>query len=539
MLQITKVYEVHVKAFSGETCANESIQTVTVNASPLVSIPTLASICFDGSARQLPTPNNGGVTGAATWSGAGVAANGIFTPSLTDTGLHVLKYVYTSDKGCMDSASMAIRVWPSPTARFGYSANTCVDGVTTFSDSSKANYNAINKWTWNLGNHSDTVVSNNRPLPNTYAASGTYNITLQVVTDSGCKSAIETTAIVVHPKPVVKFTMPSICLPNGIGQFFDNSTITDGTQSQFTYSWKFGDLPNGIPSTAKNPLHQYTATGPFIVKLAVTSANSCVDSLAQQISTIYPQPKADFSFTPTDTCLGGTFYFTDKSNGRSGTITNWFWSLGDGTTALVQNPVRKYGSVQNFTVSLYIKNQQNCNSDTVSKSLVVYAYPIANAGPDIKVLEGGNASIKATASGNSLQYLWTPGNYLNNANTLQPVTTPFADITYKLTVTATGGCKASDEVMVLVLKSVGIPNAFSPNGDGINDTWIIQYLESYPGSTVEVFNRYGQQVFSSVGYSQPWNGTVKGNALPVGVYYYIINPKNGRLPYTGSVSILK
>jgi gliding motility-associated-like protein len=83
-----------------------------------------------------------------------------------------------------------------------------------------------------------------------------------------------------------------------------------------------------------------------------------------------------------------------------------------------------------------------------------------------------------------------------------------------------------------------IPNAFSPNGDGINDTWQIEYLESYPGTTVDIFNRYGQKVFSSVGYTKPWDGKYNGKVLPVGTYYYVINPKNGRSTMSGSVTII-
>lgn len=539
LLQTTKVYQVNLKAFSGGACMTERTQSVTVNASPLVSIATLASICFDASARQLITPGNGGVPGSGTWSGAGVAPSGLYTPSQTDTGLHRLKYIYTSDKGCADSATKDIRIWPSPGARFGYSALTCVNKIITFNDSSKTDYNKIITWIWNLGNKPDTTVKNNSPLANNYPATGTYNIRLQVITDSGCRSVVETKSLVIYPKPQVAFSIPAICLPDGTGQFFDNSIIADSTQSLFKYSWQFGDDNNAAPSTVKDPLHKYVATGPFIVKLSVTSSNNCVDSLSQQNNTIYPQPKADFSFTPTDTCLGGTFYFTDKSIGRSGNITNWFWNFGDGTNSQLQNPSRRYGTAQTYNISLYIKNQQNCFSDTVSKSVIIHSYPVVNAGPDIVVLEGLSANIKATASGNNLQYLWTPGSYLNNSTILQPVTTPLADITYKLTATGTGNCSISDETVVTVLRSLGIPNAFSPNGDGINDTWVIKYLDAYSGSTVEVFNRYGQQVLNSPGYSQPWNGTFKGSPLPVGVYYYIINPKNGRPPYTGSVTILK
>jgi gliding motility-associated-like protein len=142
-------------------------------------------------------------------------------------------------------------------------------------------------------------------------------------------------------------------------------------------------------------------------------------------------------------------------------------------------------------------------------------------------------------TGNDLLFRWTPPSYLNNDQVQSPLTTPLADITYLLTVTARGGCAASDDVFVKMLKTPNIPNVFSPNNDGINDTWIISYLESYPGATVDVFNRSGQPVFSSAGYDTPWNGTLKGAPLPVGTYYYIINPKNGRKPMSGSVTLLR
>jgi gliding motility-associated-like protein len=94
-------------------------------------------------------------------------------------------------------------------------------------------------------------------------------------------------------------------------------------------------------------------------------------------------------------------------------------------------------------------------------------------------------------------------------------------------------------VFVKLLKEVKVPNAFSPNNDGINDKWEIQYLESYPGCTIDVFNRYGQTVFHSTGYNKPWDGTYNGTPLPVATYYWVINPKNGRQAITGSVTIIR
>jgi gliding motility-associated-like protein len=84
-----------------------------------------------------------------------------------------------------------------------------------------------------------------------------------------------------------------------------------------------------------------------------------------------------------------------------------------------------------------------------------------------------------------------------------------------------------------------IPNAFTPNGDGINDTWQIQHIESFPNCTVFVYNRYGEVVLSSTGYGIPWDGTYKGSALPSGTYYYLIDTKTNTKMISGWVAIIR
>jgi gliding motility-associated-like protein len=96
---------------------------------------------------------------------------------------------------------------------------------------------------------------------------------------------------------------------------------------------------------------------------------------------------------------------------------------------------------------------------------------------------------------------------------------------------------------VLTVLSTGqeivIPNTFTPNGDGINDTWDIKFLNFYANSSVDIYNRWGEKVYSSIGYSIPWDGTYKGSALPAGVYYYIINLKSDLKVLSGFVVIIR
>ena len=139
-----------------------------------------------------------------------------------------------------------------------------------------------------------------------------------------------------------------------------------------------------------------------------------------------------------------------------------------------------------------------------------------------------------------MTYNWTPNLYFTGSNTvLNPTINGVDDITYTLTVTARGNCTKSDQVFIKVLKYPIIPNIFSPNGDGVHDRWELPYLESYPGCTIDVVNRYGQLVFRSVGYATPWDGNVNGKEVPVGTYYYVIDPKNGRKKITGYVDIIR
>lgn len=533
----SKTYQVRFIAYSGGSCLDDVIKTITVHASPKVSFQTMPGICFEATPRQITQATESGfVTGGFLFTGNGVSPTGLFNPATAGVGTHNIQYLFASNMGCRDSATKPITVWPSPTAVWGYSNPTCERNGISFSDTSVANFSNIVQWQWNFGDGNTSNNNSGTTFVKTYTTAGNYNASLRVLTDSGCISLPVAKTIAVHPLPIVNFSLPSICLPDGNGQFNDASTIADGSQLLFNYNWSFGD---GGTSAQQNPIHRYFALGPYNVKLIITTNNNCVDSLTKSLTTVYPQPKADFTFNPNEVCLGDDFAFTDISNGINGTVTKWRWNFDDGTTDTIRNPVKLYSTDRTYNVSLHIYNSLGCVSDTMVKPLTVHPYPTVNAGPDLFVLEGGNTILQPVATGNDLSYAWSPSLYLDSANIKNPRSTPLADITYTITVTGRGNCAVDDDVFVKVLLAPSIPNAFSPNADGINDVWNIKYLESYPGCTIEVFDRSGASIFRSEGYTKPWDGTVKGKPLPVGTYYYIVNPKNGRKQIAGSVTILK
>ncbi|PIQ22339.1 MAG: hypothetical protein COW65_03765 [Cytophagales bacterium CG18_big_fil_WC_8_21_14_2_50_42_9] len=181
-------------------------------------------------------------------------------------------------------------------------------------------------------------------------------------------------------------------------------------------------------------------------------------------------------------------------------------------------------------------SQNQCVSASRTPVRVTVTPFAANAGRDTTIIEGQTYGLQATGG---TQYVWTPAEGLNNSTIPNPVARPTRTTTYTVTVTTEDGCTDTDEVTITVMPRVTVLNTFSPNRDGINETWEIQNIENYPEATVEIFNRWGNQVFKSEGTYQPWDGTYKGSVLPLATYYYIIRLNKDEKPLTGSVTIIR
>lgn len=543
-------YMVRFRAYSGQTCVSDRIVPISVLATPDVQIAAIPNQCYHAAtALNLNFGSEtGGVVGTEFYSGPGVMYNGtnwIFQPAVAGIGTHTLWYKFVATAGgCADSVQTSITVLDTASARFALVNPACEKNNVQFTDLSTAPASVtLANTVWDFGDGSATET---HPAGTTvshyYNSYGTYTVRMYNETATGCRSAISTQQIEVHPLPVPNFNFPaSLCLPAALVQFNNTSSIANGTQNSFTYLWNFDDAASGVAntSTAMHPTHIYSTEGPFNLNLQVTTGAGCVKDTSIVLNTIHPQPKANFSISKPAICIGDNVAFTNLSTGADGNLVSWHWSFDDGNTSLQQHPTHTYTTDALFNVSLYAVNNFGCHSDTAIKPFKVYAFPTVNAGPDMFVLEGGNATIPASYTGEDNSYTWTPATYLNSTSIAQPLTSPLADITYTVQVTNPGGCSASDAVLVKVLKAPNIPNTFSPNGDGINEKWIIQYLDTYPNCRVMVFTRAGQKVFESRGYKTPWNGTANGKTLPMDTYYYIIEPENGRKPITGYVTIIK
>jgi gliding motility-associated-like protein len=175
------------------------------------------------------------------------------------------------------------------------------------------------------------------------------------------------------------------------------------------------------------------------------------------------------------------------------------------------------------------------------QAISVYPVPVVTTLPGVSIWAGGSVLLNTTVTGNISSVTWSPTTGLNDPDILSPLATPLVSTHYIITVTSDSGCVVQDTTVIKVLKGITIPNAFSPNGDGINDKWMIDNLSGFAESTVDIFDRYGKKVFSSKGYTTPWDGNYNGKPLPVATYYYVITISDGyhRQTYSGWVVLLR
>ncbi len=478
----------------------------------------------------------------------------------SDSGFNAIAYGYGNFESYGYNVGFSNKPLDALTIQNPYAVNkdqqTC--NATPFKISITLSYQAASiQWNFfnNLHLFPNTLITKNNPVEDSsffhngsinyvYKLVGFYNydttgsflmrVTTTSPTQDGCisKDSIDYN-IDVFQKPVADWILNDNTCLNDTLQFFDSSRGFE--RSIVQWNWKFG---NGDTSGNINPSEAYTVAGNYNVQLRAINDIGCYADTSKPIF-ISSIPVAKFGISGVE-CVGNGTSFSDSSRNVTGNIVKWNWDFGDGSTSAFQNPFKFYKTQDTFNVKLLVYTAQNCVSDTSIKRWQMYYYPKVSTPTDLFVEEGNSVQIKPEYEGNGLRFLWTPSLYLDNDTIAFPVSTPKTGIFYHEIITGDGGCSIKGGVYIDVIKFLEIPNAFSPNGDGINDTWIISNIERYPQCNIQVFNRYGQHVFLSKGYYKPWDGTINGKSLPVGIYYYIIDTKDKFVPVkSGYVTILK
>ena len=491
----------------------------------------------DGTVLQTNTTGNIPSTASPTW----VQKAFLFTTTNAVSDV-VLRMVNNAPGGCgNDLALDDITFRPcgpslSPTITNTASQNTdfCKGEIKSFTFSctvSPGYINPVYQWqqSFNGNTFSDILGENATTLQVQYAANspvGNYRYRLQVseaanFASAQCRISSDPLTVTIKALPVAVISSNSpLC---------ENATIQLTASGGTNYEWQG---PANFTSTSNQPTIQNAQpqnAGMYIVK--VTAPNSCfvMDSINVVLN---PAPVAAVSFK-TDTICAGSSILLEASGGS---IYQW------SPATYLSTPQQQNTLAKPLTSIIYKVNVMNsfgC-ADTASVNIKVIVLPIVNAGADVITIAGKAVQLSGTVSGDAARFSWSPVNFILNENTLTPVVSPPTDYEYILTAFAPKNCGSStDTVQIKIINGIFIPNAFSPNGDGKNDTWNVPSLEAYPLHTLTIFNRYGQVVFQRNKTFVPWNGFFKGQLLPAGAYTYLIDLNNGTAVLKGSFLLIR
>ncbi len=437
----------------------------------------------------------------------------------------VLRIVNNAPGGCGNDLALdditfrpcGPQITPAITGQPTRTANICQGSTATFDFTSSISggfNNPVFQWQQRLNNAAWTDIPGanatayTAPFTTTNAA-GSYEYRLSVAEAGNlgsqqCRISSVPLTVIINANPVATaINSGPVCEGSSL-------TLTAGGGTQYSWSGPNGYTANAavvpLTSLSLNEAGSYTVT--------VGNTAGC-GSTASTMVMVNAAPLATVSFTDTAVCSNGVVQLSASG------ANNFEWSPAQGLSAVnIANPLASPAADIRYTVK--ISNANQC-SDTASVFVRVYAKAVANAGPDRTIIAGGTAVLEGSIAGTYQDFNWSPATNLDNPLVLQPVSTVAADAQYVLSVVSNNNCGIStDTMLVKIYKGLFIPNAFSPNGDQLNDTWSIPALAAYPDFELYVFNRYGEVVFSTKGNNLPWDGRFKGKLLPTGAYPYLV-----------------
>ncbi|MBA3648462.1 MAG: gliding motility-associated C-terminal domain-containing protein [Chitinophagales bacterium] len=518
----------------------------------------------------------------------------LYSPSYTfpDTGTYTITLYANPGSECGDTTVSEIRIYPVLNAAF-IAPDACSPADILFTDQSTNTYGTIDTWQWNFG---DSLTSSLQNPNHVYTNPGSYSAQLIVTNTAGCTDTFFKT-IVVHSPPFVSAGndtlicgLDSIELKgsgNGFFSWFPDYSISNSTiarpkispDTNTTYILTIVDsfnctntdtvninVINSVTATAgpdtticygaavqlsgsggadftwtpQTGLNAYTISNPIASPLSTTTylfrtfTGSCssTDTVTIEVKPILP-----FELSPDDTiCKGSTI----ELSACCGTSYNWSSPNG------LQDPASSTQMITPDITTVFTVTIVDTSKCPVSRqgyiTISVAVPPVLTTIPDTSVISGNSIQLYAFGGGT---YEWLPAASLSDSHISSPVATPDVTTTYTVEVTSVEGCKDFGTVTVRVNEDVVIifPNAFTPNGDGVNDFFKPFVSGDFETGVFQILDRWGQVIYESNDLTAGWNGKSKGIHQPIGTYIYFLAGKSllSGLPVQrkGSVTLLR
>jgi len=391
--------------------------------------------------------------------------------------------------------------------------NTCAPAEIPFKDASTS-FGTIVNWWWDFGD--GTQFTGQNPEPHIYPIPGYYTVKLNIEANNGCISDTLFQKITIGSIPQAGFiSSPAVICANSEALLMDASSVQYGTINQ--WNWDFNNGTEQIQKSGPD-LTKTFPEGPMKIAHIVKTAEGCISLPYSKNMDMTKKPST--SISAKDVCYGDPVPFSASSLSQSVPIQQWYWLTGDGKKDSSANLNYYYASGGEYTAGVYALNYAGCSSDTATTLVTVYQTN-AKTGNDTVVAFG--QPLQLNGSGGDY-YQWLPADGLNNPNIPDPVAILNNTIQYVLTATTSFGCPTYDTILIKAYKGpdIYVPSAFSPDGNGVNDTFHPVAVGLTTINYFEIFNRLGQKVFSSQQIGQGWDGKLNGKPQPVGTYVWII-----------------
>ncbi|MBD3637093.1 MAG: gliding motility-associated C-terminal domain-containing protein [Crocinitomicaceae bacterium] len=500
------------------------------------------SINLSGTVYGATTTGKWTTSGNGVFSPDNLTLNCTYTPSPTDiSGGEITIYLESTSNGMCssDKDSVIVTFTPSPSVNAGADLFACTNVPAV--DLSGVINGPTTTGTWSGGAgtftpDANTLTAQYTPTPGEITT-GSVTLTLTSTNNGNCIAENDQVDIDFVAPPNANFNFNFAC-QNDTTYFTDFSLNGFGT----IISWEY-DFGDGNGASVPDTYNMYSSSGTFNASLIIESDAGCFDT-ATQVVTVYELPVADFNYTSTCDNDQVIVDFQDASTIGSGTINQWYYDFGGMGNQSVQNPSQLFTGIGNFTITQIVQTTNGCSDTNIQ---VLNVPPKPSAGFFYNTSNGLNIGAEFTfidTSTYASTYYWDFGN--GDVSTDQnPTTVYFDNGNYEVTLWATGplGCEDSTTKLITINTVTSevnqlIPNAISPNGDGFNDVWKLEFIDYLnPNAEIVIVNRWGQTVFQSVGYADPWDGTYEGELVPEGNYYYIIKISEDEF-YEGALLVL-
>ncbi len=398
-----------------------------------------------------------------------------------------------------DTMSKIIKVVPKtvPKAKITATKKQFCDGDSVRL-ASNGSINTISSWTLDNQNTGTGLQIN-------AFKAGTYILVVKYT--DGCSSK-DTTKLTLLPKPESTISGSSAALCDN-----DSVQLMANVGTNLKYEWYRN---NTILTNRKSNKFYTKADGEYKVK--ITDGNGCINNSLNWVIKISHTDVVLDSISPI--CGGSKDVIKLNGLPTGGTY------VGTGVSEAMFDP--KIVQPGRYTVTYTYINADKC-SNSAKRIIAIDAQPqITFTNEVMRINPGQSVKLDNSVTPQNVGYLWSPVASLNNATIPIPTASPTENTSYLLLVTTTNGCQARARMSVLLGEVPYIPDAFTPNGDGANDLWVIPNAALFPDIKIRIFNRWGDVIYYTEGYTMPWDGFFKNQKVTTGAYAYQVS-------YGGSV----